>query len=106
MVVVTVFGTIKSMGVLGAEVSSKGGATSRTAECSRKEERSRDGAQTFFRPAMSLPARRVCNLFGMLLTRWNTCCDPDEDQNLTTTYAPSTSSASASLKEKEESKLI
>ena len=34
-------------------------------------------------PAMSMSVRRVYCLFGMLLTRWNTCLDPDEDQNLT-----------------------
>ena len=41
-------GTVESMGVLGAEVSSEGDAASGTAECSWKEEWFREGARTFF----------------------------------------------------------
>jgi len=40
-------GTVGSIRVLGAEVSSEGGAASRTVECPRKEERSREGARFF-----------------------------------------------------------
>jgi len=35
-------------------------------------------------PPMCLPVHRLCRLFRMLLTRWNTCRNSEEDQNSTT----------------------
>jgi len=50
------------------------GAVSGITECPRREKRFRKGAQpVFFGPAMGVPVRRVCCLFGILQTRWDTC---------------------------------
>ena len=88
------FGTARSMRVQGAEVSSEGVASG-TVMCPRREGQFREGARPFsasgrcsdflLGTAMGPPVRQVCCLFRMLLIRWNTYHDPDEDQNLTTT---------------------
>ena len=45
---------------------------------------------------------RVCHSFEMLLMWWDTCHDPDEGQNLTSTYAPALSIDEVEGEESEE----
>ena len=63
--------------------------THRAAECPRRECQLRErlhvlslrkGSNSLIGPAMSLWVCRNCCLFGMLLTQWIACHDPDENK--------------------------
>ena len=103
----------KGGAALGMTVSSEGGAPSGTAEEGGAVLRMCSAFLGFGK--MLGPSSWGCNepasTSNLLLvrdvpTRWNMCCNSNEDQNLTTTDGPSASSFSVYLREKEGSRLI
>ena len=88
------------------EVSSEGGASSGTIECSQRRSGFGKMLRLFSLARNGSAGTSSLSLVQDALMRWNTCRDLEEDQNLTTTDAPSASSLLASEGEEQSNSIF